>query len=208
MRLCVDRAACAVARAYRVRPSNGLRCSAARSQAARRVCSLTAHPPHSSRSAAVELSAGGALAAHIPPPPAAPCPYPPPPTAMGAPPPTSSSLCESARPSLPSSPSPSADPNCELCSADGTPERLASVEFQRFLTWLSVRPGSRRAIRAQQLPSCECARRMVSSSSDDQLPRLIPVFSWLHHRSRHCLPVRPGSCCATRLHLRAPCSAT
>jgi len=31
---------------------------------------------------------------------------------------------------------------------------------------------------------------------------------WLCQRSRHCLPVRPGSCCATRVQLREPCMPT
>ena len=41
-------------------------------------------------------------------------------------------------------------------------------------------------------PSCLCACKMAKSSLADQLPRLMPVLSWLHHRSRHCLPVRPA----------------
>ena len=44
----------------------------------------------------------------------------------------------------------------------------------------------------------------MRSSSRDHSSRLISGLRWLYHRSRHCFPMRPGSCCAILDHCFAP----
>lgn len=44
----------------------------------------------------------------------------------------------------------------------------------------------------------------LRSSSRDHSSRLISGLRWLYHRSRHCFPMRPGSCCAILDHCFAP----
>eukprot|EP00966_Prymnesium_polylepis_P207761 4812691-Prymnesium_polylepis.1 len=84
---------------------------------------------------------------------------------------------------------------------------LCSVEFQRtqeFFIELSVRPGRDLAISAHLLPSSACFEITSASSSALHAPLLIAGSSWLCHRSRHCLPLRPGSALAISAHLQPP----
>mmetsp|Transcript_6391 Transcript_6391/g.21443 ORF Transcript_6391/g.21443 Transcript_6391/m.21443 type:complete len:217 (+) Transcript_6391:1338-1988(+) len=83
-----------------------------------------------------------------------------------------------------------------------------SVLFQWFLIALSVRPTNVFAISAHLFPNVLCAMIKLRSSSRDHSSRLISGLRWLYHRSRHCLPIRPGSCCAILLHCFAPNSPT
>ena len=78
------------------------------------------------------------------------------------------------------------------------------VEYHRFLTPLSERPGSDLAISAHRVPSFLCSRRIVRSSSCVQSPFLSVGSRLLHHRSRHCFPVRPGIIVAIRAHCFPP----
>mmetsp|Transcript_44213 Transcript_44213/g.122548 ORF Transcript_44213/g.122548 Transcript_44213/m.122548 type:complete len:471 (+) Transcript_44213:122-1534(+) len=99
-------------------------------------------------------------------------------------------------------------PRCLFASRFSFRSSRRSAEFQRFLIWLSVRPGSIFAISAQRLPRAWCASRSLRSSSTVHSPLLIIGSRWLCHRSRHCLPVRLGSCAAIVDHERVPCSST
>ena len=65
------------------------------------------------------------------------------------------------------------------------------VEYHRFFTELSLRPGSDFAISAHRVPSFACILRMIWSSSVVQAPFFSEGSRLLHQRSRHCLPVRP-----------------
>ena len=78
------------------------------------------------------------------------------------------------------------------------------VEFQWFLMALSVRPTNVLAISAHLLPNWLWARISLRSSSRLHSSRLISGLRWLYQRSRHCLPMRPGSCCAILDHCLAP----
>ena len=69
-----------------------------------------------------------------------------------------------------------------------------SVLFQWFLMALSVRPTKVLAISAHLFPNARCAMISARSSSRDHSSRLMSGFRWLYQRSRHCLPMRPGSC--------------
>mmetsp|Transcript_12370 Transcript_12370/g.55818 ORF Transcript_12370/g.55818 Transcript_12370/m.55818 type:complete len:202 (+) Transcript_12370:1865-2470(+) len=69
---------------------------------------------------------------------------------------------------------------------------------------LSVRPTNVLAISAHLLPNWWCAMMSLRSSSRDHSSRLISGLRWLYHRSRHCFPMRPGSCCAILDHCFAP----
>mmetsp|Transcript_10202 Transcript_10202/g.42346 ORF Transcript_10202/g.42346 Transcript_10202/m.42346 type:complete len:251 (+) Transcript_10202:1704-2456(+) len=82
------------------------------------------------------------------------------------------------------------------------------VEFQWFLMALSVLPGSILAISAHLLPWILWASSRVLSSSSVHPSRLISGLRWLCHRSRHCLPMRPGRSLAIIDHFLAPCSPT
>ena len=82
------------------------------------------------------------------------------------------------------------------------------VEFQWFLIALSVRPTKVLAISAHLLPNLRCARINARSSSRLHSSRLMSGLRWLYQRSRHCLPMRPGSCCAIFDHCFAPSAAT
>ena len=73
---------------------------------------------------------------------------------------------------------------------------------------LSVRPGSFLAISAHLLPSDRCSFMMMPSSFAVHGPFLMPGLSWLCHRSRHCLPLRPLSFAATVAQLPGPCLRT
>jgi hypothetical protein len=66
-----------------------------------------------------------------------------------------------------------------------------SVEFQWFLTALSVRPGRSFAMTAHLLPCAACALIMTASSHWEKGSFLTSGFSWLHQRRRHDLPERP-----------------
>ena len=85
---------------------------------------------------------------------------------------------------------------------------LLSVEFQWFLIALSVLPGNRGAMRAQAFPHAACFSSKIWSSSGDHSLLLISGLRWLCHRSRHCLPMRPGSCAAINDQRLAPCLPT
>ena len=78
----------------------------------------------------------------------------------------------------------------------------------RFLIWLSVRPASCLAISAHLFPNRRCDARSASSSAALQSVLVMFGSSWLCQRSRHCLPVRVGSCAAITDHARVPCSPT
>ena len=65
--------------------------------------------------------------------------------------------------------------------------------YHRFLTELSERPGRHLAISAHLVPSLACIFRMIWSSSGVHAPFFSVGSRLLHQRSRHCLPVRPGS---------------
>ena len=83
-----------------------------------------------------------------------------------------------------------------------------SLELNRFLIALSVRPGSALAISHQRLPCCRCITRMRRSSSCDHFSLRMLGSRWLCHLSLHCLPMRPGSAAAIALQFLAPCSST
>ena len=53
-----------------------------------------------------------------------------------------------------------------------------------------------------------CSSTTVASSWCDQAWRLMLGCSWWCHRSRHCLPMRPGKWAATELQLPSPILAT
>jgi len=57
---------------------------------------------------------------------------------------------------------------------------------------------------AYLVPSFECSLRIVSSSSGVHAPFLSDGSRLLHQRSRHCLPVRPGSMDAIRAQCLPP----
>ena len=79
-----------------------------------------------------------------------------------------------------------------------------SVEFQWFLIALSVRPGNNLAILAHWLPYVRCAWMIALSSSSVQEDLLICGLRWLCHLSRHCLPIRPLSSRAIKVHFLGP----
>ena len=83
------------------------------------------------------------------------------------------------------------------------------VEYHLFLTELSERPGKCFAISAQRVPSFACSDRIILSSSSVHAPFLSDGSRLLHHLSRHCLPVRPGSMAAMRAQcLPSPSAST
>ena len=82
------------------------------------------------------------------------------------------------------------------------------VAFQWFFTAFSVLPGIILAMSAHLLPICLWASIRSFSSSSSQASLLMSGRSWLCHRSRHCLPMRPGKCLAMTLQLPSPCSRT
>ena len=82
--------------------------------------------------------------------------------------------------------------------------RRRIVEFQWFLTELSVRPGNSFAISAHLFPNVACASRIIRSSSCVHGSFLMPGCKWLCHRSRHCLPIRPFKCPAINDHRFGP----
>ena len=96
-------------------------------------------------------------------------------------------------------------PSTSMC-AMFSPRR--SAEFQWFLTALSVRPGRYLAMSAHLLPNSSWSCMSLRSSSSDQADLLMSWSRWLCQRSRHCLPVRPGSDSATVVHARVPCWCT
>mmetsp|Transcript_59439 Transcript_59439/g.140053 ORF Transcript_59439/g.140053 Transcript_59439/m.140053 type:complete len:344 (+) Transcript_59439:547-1578(+) len=91
-------------------------------------------------------------------------------------------------------------------SPDSTKRR--SVEFQRFLIALSVLPGRSFAISAQRFSNRPCASISSASSSADHLSFLTFGSSWLCHRSRICLPLRPGRWTASADHDLVPKRST
>mmetsp|Transcript_39608 Transcript_39608/g.92588 ORF Transcript_39608/g.92588 Transcript_39608/m.92588 type:complete len:264 (-) Transcript_39608:108-899(-) len=78
------------------------------------------------------------------------------------------------------------------------------VEYQRFFTELSLRPGSDLAISAHLVPSFACISKMIMSSCGVHEPFFSVGSRLLHQRSRHCLPVRPGSMLAMRAQCLPP----
>ena len=64
--------------------------------------------------------------------------------------------------------------------------------YHLFLTSLSLRPGSIRAIFAQRFPSFARCSIISVSSSCVHCFFVKSGFKWLCHRSRHCFPIRPG----------------
>mmetsp|Transcript_2795 Transcript_2795/g.8073 ORF Transcript_2795/g.8073 Transcript_2795/m.8073 type:complete len:379 (-) Transcript_2795:17-1153(-) len=69
---------------------------------------------------------------------------------------------------------------------------LRVAEFQRFLMALSVRPGMSLTIWAHFVPCSATASMISRSSSSVKFSFLTSGDRWLCHRSRHCLPTRPG----------------
>mmetsp|Transcript_34300 Transcript_34300/g.80909 ORF Transcript_34300/g.80909 Transcript_34300/m.80909 type:complete len:221 (-) Transcript_34300:645-1307(-) len=65
---------------------------------------------------------------------------------------------------------------------------------------LSVRPGSSRAISAHLFWNLACASMRIWSSSADHASFLTLGSSWLCHRSRICLPLRPAISAASAAH--------
>mmetsp|Transcript_31164 Transcript_31164/g.72864 ORF Transcript_31164/g.72864 Transcript_31164/m.72864 type:complete len:350 (-) Transcript_31164:914-1963(-) len=94
------------------------------------------------------------------------------------------------------------------CSTCPRATCLRSVEFQWFLMALSVRPGRSLAISAHLFWRVECASMSRRSSSDDHRSFLTLGSSWLCHRSRICLPVRPGRWTASADQDLRPCFLT
>ena len=83
-----------------------------------------------------------------------------------------------------------------------------SVEFQRFLIALSVRPGSSLAISAHRFSNRACASISSASSAAVHFSFFTFGSSWLCHRSRICFPDRPGRCTASADHDLTPNLAT
>mmetsp|Transcript_37680 Transcript_37680/g.117897 ORF Transcript_37680/g.117897 Transcript_37680/m.117897 type:complete len:532 (+) Transcript_37680:2095-3690(+) len=81
---------------------------------------------------------------------------------------------------------------------------LRADEFQRFFTMFSVRPGRSLAISHQRLPKICCASKMMVSSSSVHGALEMLGSRWLNHRSRHCLPMRPGRSAAMSDHFTFP----
>mmetsp|Transcript_11406 Transcript_11406/g.38894 ORF Transcript_11406/g.38894 Transcript_11406/m.38894 type:complete len:333 (-) Transcript_11406:78-1076(-) len=79
-----------------------------------------------------------------------------------------------------------------------------SAEFQWFFTALSVRPGSNFAISAHLLPYRLWPSSRMASSSALHASFLMLSSSWLCHRSRHCLPLRPSKWEDIRVHCCVP----
>mmetsp|Transcript_6373 Transcript_6373/g.21123 ORF Transcript_6373/g.21123 Transcript_6373/m.21123 type:complete len:218 (+) Transcript_6373:910-1563(+) len=73
---------------------------------------------------------------------------------------------------------------------------LRVAEFHRFLMALSVRPGMSLTISAHFVPCSATACRISRSSSSVKFSFFTSGERWLCQRSRHCLPTRPGRCCA------------
>lgn len=76
--------------------------------------------------------------------------------------------------------------------------------LHRTLTWLSVRPGTSSAILAQHPLRASKLCISSASSSADQRPCLRSGSRNLHHRSLHCLVVRPVTIAATHFQLFTP----
>mmetsp|Transcript_33954 Transcript_33954/g.43629 ORF Transcript_33954/g.43629 Transcript_33954/m.43629 type:complete len:338 (-) Transcript_33954:552-1565(-) len=77
--------------------------------------------------------------------------------------------------------------------------------FQRFFTAFSDLPGRSLAIFVQLFPQRCCASLKILSSSVVHLPFFRLGSRWLNQRSRHCFPMRPGTCSAILDHLVIPC---
>lgn len=91
--------------------------------------------------------------------------------------------------------------------ADAARSRRADVpnlEYHRFFTALSERPGSLRAMTAHLLPSSSCSLHSWASSSAVKGVCFSVGSRWLTQRSRHCLPMRPGNCFAMAAHEGGP----
>mmetsp|Transcript_21796 Transcript_21796/g.55034 ORF Transcript_21796/g.55034 Transcript_21796/m.55034 type:complete len:284 (-) Transcript_21796:451-1302(-) len=83
-----------------------------------------------------------------------------------------------------------------------------STRCHRWLTMLSLLPGSSLAMSAKRLPSLCCAATMRLSSSSVHLSRRRVGSTLPTYRALHCLGILPGSCFATMVHLPRPCSST
>mmetsp|Transcript_21832 Transcript_21832/g.70509 ORF Transcript_21832/g.70509 Transcript_21832/m.70509 type:complete len:410 (-) Transcript_21832:126-1355(-) len=88
------------------------------------------------------------------------------------------------------------------------PNLRFKVELNRFLTALSERPGSSRAITAHAVPNRACMSRITLSSSAENGSLLSEGSSVLNHLRRHDRAVRPGICAASVAQLQAPVSET
>mmetsp|Transcript_23675 Transcript_23675/g.80704 ORF Transcript_23675/g.80704 Transcript_23675/m.80704 type:complete len:285 (-) Transcript_23675:136-990(-) len=95
-----------------------------------------------------------------------------------------------------------------LPAATSSSTLRCSVLFQWFLMALSVRPTNSFAMSAHLLPYLRCASSSLASSTPLHPSRLMSGLRWLCHRSRHCLPMRPGSCWAIFDHCFGPSSFT
>mmetsp|Transcript_16395 Transcript_16395/g.58226 ORF Transcript_16395/g.58226 Transcript_16395/m.58226 type:complete len:270 (-) Transcript_16395:303-1112(-) len=82
--------------------------------------------------------------------------------------------------------------------------RFMAEEFHRFLMAFSLRPGSSLAISHHRFPNAAWALYRIRHSLSSQSHFLIEGSKWLNHRSRHCLPMRPGKEEAMTLHLMLP----
>mmetsp|Transcript_7175 Transcript_7175/g.19502 ORF Transcript_7175/g.19502 Transcript_7175/m.19502 type:complete len:260 (-) Transcript_7175:157-936(-) len=82
------------------------------------------------------------------------------------------------------------------------------AELYLFLMALSVRPGMYFTICDQCVPYLATMSMMARSSSSVHCPFFTSPERWLNHRSRHCLPTRPGRYEATVDHFCAPCCST
>ena len=69
-------------------------------------------------------------------------------------------------------------------------------------------PGNIFAISAHLFPTVIWASRIILSSSSLQASLQISGLRWLCQRSRHCLPIRPGSWLAISDHFLAPYFST
>ena len=81
---------------------------------------------------------------------------------------------------------------------------LRSIEFQRFLIALSVRPGKHLTITDHRVPYRLTASWIARSSSAVHFAFVTCGLRWLCHRSRHCLPVRAPICSPMSDHRTLP----
>ena len=82
------------------------------------------------------------------------------------------------------------------------------VRQRRGQQQLASLPRRNLPVSVHLLPRHFCALQMAKSSSADQGSRFIDGSNWFLKRSRHCLPVRPGSCPAMTAHFRRPWTVT
>lgn len=78
------------------------------------------------------------------------------------------------------------------------------MEFQWFLVWLSVRPGSFLDISAHLFPCTLCNKNSIHYYSYDHSSLFIDGSKWLNHRYRHCFPWRSGKYLAICVQFLGP----